>query len=120
MNAQVKSGANPGKFLAKPTGEGPSPLVLHQAEEDPLVLVGECGVGPSEFDPDARAEFEVGGGLKLWPPLSRMMEETRSGPCTFLMNFLARIGDGHAMVVQAAGRWGGAIDQDFTVRFADA
>ncbi|MFJ4774948.1 Gfo/Idh/MocA family protein [Streptomyces sp. NPDC088762] len=32
----------------------------------------------------------------------------------------ARIGDGHAMVVQAAGRWGGAIDQDFTVRFADA
>ncbi|MFJ7588100.1 Gfo/Idh/MocA family protein [Streptomyces sp. NPDC097617] len=32
----------------------------------------------------------------------------------------ARIGDGHAMVVQSAGRWGGAIDQDFTVRFADA
>ncbi|MFI5762753.1 Gfo/Idh/MocA family protein [Streptomyces sp. NPDC051563] len=32
----------------------------------------------------------------------------------------ARIGDGHAMVVQAAGRWGGEIDQDFTVRFADA
>ncbi|MER5871006.1 Gfo/Idh/MocA family oxidoreductase [Streptomyces sp. NPDC002044] len=32
----------------------------------------------------------------------------------------ARIGDGHAMVVQAAGRWGGEIPQDFTVRFADA
>ncbi|MER5729385.1 Gfo/Idh/MocA family oxidoreductase [Streptomyces sp. NPDC002138] len=32
----------------------------------------------------------------------------------------ARIGDGHAMVVQSAGRWGGAISQDFTVRFADA
>ncbi|MFC9295911.1 Gfo/Idh/MocA family protein [Streptomyces sp. NPDC057011] len=32
----------------------------------------------------------------------------------------ARIGDGHAMVVQSGGRWGGAIDQDFTVRFADA
>ncbi|MDD9382751.1 Gfo/Idh/MocA family oxidoreductase [Streptomyces sp. ZAF1911] len=32
----------------------------------------------------------------------------------------ARIGDGHAMVVQSAGRWGGEIDQDFTVRFADA
>lgn len=32
----------------------------------------------------------------------------------------ALIGDGHAMVVQAAGRWGGEIAQDFTVRFADA
>ncbi|MFG2993307.1 Gfo/Idh/MocA family protein [Streptomyces sp. NPDC048257] len=32
----------------------------------------------------------------------------------------ARIGDGHAMVVQSAGRWGGEIPQDFTVRFADA
>ncbi|MFD3325908.1 Gfo/Idh/MocA family protein [Streptomyces sp. NPDC058701] len=32
----------------------------------------------------------------------------------------AVIGDGHAMVVQAAGRWGGEIAQDFTVRFADA
>lgn len=32
----------------------------------------------------------------------------------------ARIGDGHAMVVQSAGRWGGEIVQDFTVRFADA
>lgn len=32
----------------------------------------------------------------------------------------ARIGDGHAMVVQSAGRWGGEIDQDYTVRFADA
>ncbi|MFD6184550.1 Gfo/Idh/MocA family protein [Streptomyces goshikiensis] len=32
----------------------------------------------------------------------------------------ARIGDGHAMVVQSAGRWGGEIAQDFTVRFADA
>lgn len=32
----------------------------------------------------------------------------------------ARIGDGQAMVVQSAGRWGGEIDQDFTVRFADA
>ncbi|MDJ0379747.1 Gfo/Idh/MocA family oxidoreductase [Streptomyces sp. G-G2] len=32
----------------------------------------------------------------------------------------ARIGDGHAMVVRSAGRWGGEIDQDFTVRFTDA
>ncbi|MFI5616742.1 Gfo/Idh/MocA family protein [Streptomyces sp. NPDC051567] len=32
----------------------------------------------------------------------------------------ARIGDGHAMVVRSAGRWGGEIVQDFTVRFADA
>ncbi|MFF4580819.1 Gfo/Idh/MocA family protein [Streptomyces sp. NPDC001389] len=32
----------------------------------------------------------------------------------------ARIGDGHAMVVQSGGRWGGEITQDFTVRFADA
>ncbi|MCB5179836.1 Gfo/Idh/MocA family protein [Streptomyces antimicrobicus] len=32
----------------------------------------------------------------------------------------ARIGDGQAMVVQSAGRWGGEIPQDFTVRFADA
>lgn len=32
----------------------------------------------------------------------------------------AVIGDGHAMVLQAAGRWGGEIAQDFTVRFADA
>ncbi|MFJ7202959.1 Gfo/Idh/MocA family protein [Streptomyces sp. NPDC098789] len=32
----------------------------------------------------------------------------------------ARIGDGQAMVVQAGGRWGGEIAQDFTVRFADA
>ncbi|MFF4322200.1 Gfo/Idh/MocA family protein [Streptomyces sp. NPDC001568] len=32
----------------------------------------------------------------------------------------ARIGDGHAMVVESAGRWGGEITQDFTTRFADA
>ncbi|WP_030044302.1 Gfo/Idh/MocA family protein [Streptomyces resistomycificus] len=32
----------------------------------------------------------------------------------------ARIGDGHAMVTHMAGRWGGTIDQDYTVRFADA
>ncbi|MET9607904.1 Gfo/Idh/MocA family oxidoreductase [Streptomyces sp. NPDC006512] len=32
----------------------------------------------------------------------------------------ARIGDGHAMVVQSGGRWGGEITQDFTTRFADA
>ncbi|MCB5169285.1 Gfo/Idh/MocA family oxidoreductase [Streptomyces bambusae] len=32
----------------------------------------------------------------------------------------ARIGDGHAMVVQSGGRWGGTIAQDYTVRFADA
>ncbi|MEV6652449.1 Gfo/Idh/MocA family oxidoreductase [Streptomyces sp. NPDC051219] len=32
----------------------------------------------------------------------------------------ARIGDGHEMVTQAAGRWGGEIPQDYVVRFADA
>ncbi|MEU0071096.1 Gfo/Idh/MocA family oxidoreductase [Streptomyces sp. NPDC006332] len=32
----------------------------------------------------------------------------------------ARVGDGHAMVTNMAGRWGGTIDQDFTERFADA
>ncbi|MGW0362553.1 Gfo/Idh/MocA family protein [Streptomyces sp. NPDC002990] len=32
----------------------------------------------------------------------------------------ARIGDRQAMVVQSGGRWGGEIEQDFTVRFADA
>ncbi|MEU8433579.1 Gfo/Idh/MocA family oxidoreductase [Streptomyces sp. NPDC029216] len=32
----------------------------------------------------------------------------------------ARIGDGHAMVVESGGRWGGEIAQDFTTRFADA
>ncbi len=32
----------------------------------------------------------------------------------------ARIGDGHAMVTDMAGRWGGTIAQDFTERFADA
>ncbi|MBO1330058.1 Gfo/Idh/MocA family oxidoreductase [Streptomyces sp. VRA16 Mangrove soil] len=32
----------------------------------------------------------------------------------------ARIGDGHAMVVQTAGRWGGAIDQDYLTRFRAA
>ncbi|MBC9728016.1 Gfo/Idh/MocA family protein [Streptomyces sp. TRM68367] len=32
----------------------------------------------------------------------------------------ARIGDGHAMVTNMAGRWGGTIAQDFTERFADA
>ncbi|MFJ4716534.1 Gfo/Idh/MocA family protein [Streptomyces sp. NPDC088785] len=32
----------------------------------------------------------------------------------------ARIGDGHAMVVQAAGRWGGALDQDYLTRFRAA
>ncbi|MEU4683882.1 Gfo/Idh/MocA family protein [Streptomyces xinghaiensis] len=32
----------------------------------------------------------------------------------------ARIGDGHAMVTQAAGRWGGEIAQDYVVRFEDA
>ncbi|RKT04785.1 myo-inositol 2-dehydrogenase [Streptomyces sp. 3211.6] len=32
----------------------------------------------------------------------------------------ASIGDGHAMVVQSGGRWGGEIAQDYTVRFADA
>ncbi|MDN3025546.1 Gfo/Idh/MocA family oxidoreductase [Streptomyces sp. S.PB5] len=32
----------------------------------------------------------------------------------------ARIGDGHAMVTNMAGRWGGTISQDFLDRFADA
>ncbi len=32
----------------------------------------------------------------------------------------ARIGEGHAMVTNAAGRWGGAIAQDFVERFAEA
>ncbi|MFE9685466.1 Gfo/Idh/MocA family protein [Streptomyces sp. NPDC006285] len=32
----------------------------------------------------------------------------------------ARIGDGHALVTHQAGRWGGAIAQDFTERFEDA
>ncbi|NEA99356.1 Gfo/Idh/MocA family oxidoreductase [Streptomyces sp. SID13726] len=32
----------------------------------------------------------------------------------------ARIGDGHAMVTDMAGRWGGTIAQDFVERFADA
>ncbi|MDH6630152.1 myo-inositol 2-dehydrogenase/D-chiro-inositol 1-dehydrogenase [Streptomyces sp. LBL] len=32
----------------------------------------------------------------------------------------ARIGDGHAMVTNMAGRWSGTIAQDFTERFADA
>ncbi|MFE9254679.1 Gfo/Idh/MocA family protein [Streptomyces sp. NPDC006879] len=32
----------------------------------------------------------------------------------------ARIGDGWSMVTQGAGRWGGAIDQDYTVRFSNA
>lgn len=32
----------------------------------------------------------------------------------------ARIGDGHAMVVQTRGRWGGEITQDFLTRFAEA
>ncbi|WP_105969813.1 Gfo/Idh/MocA family protein [Streptomyces geranii] len=32
----------------------------------------------------------------------------------------ARIGDGHGMVVNSGGRWGGAIAQDFIERFADA
>ncbi|WP_030611322.1 Gfo/Idh/MocA family protein [Streptomyces fulvoviolaceus] len=32
----------------------------------------------------------------------------------------ARVGDGHAMVTNMAGRWGGTIAQDFTDRFADA
>jgi len=32
----------------------------------------------------------------------------------------ARIGDGHAMVTNMAGRWGGTIAQDFIDRFADA
>ncbi|MGP3949488.1 Gfo/Idh/MocA family protein [Streptomyces sp. 7N604] len=32
----------------------------------------------------------------------------------------ARVGDGHAMVTNAAGRWGGEIDADFVSRFEDA
>lgn len=32
----------------------------------------------------------------------------------------ARIGDGHGLVTNAGGRWGGEIAQDFVVRFADA
>ncbi|KUN06573.1 inositol 2-dehydrogenase [Streptomyces canus] len=32
----------------------------------------------------------------------------------------ARIGEGHAMVTNMAGRWGGTIAQDFVERFADA
>ncbi|WP_028809240.1 Gfo/Idh/MocA family protein [Streptomyces sp. 351MFTsu5.1] len=32
----------------------------------------------------------------------------------------ARIGDGHAMVTNMAGRWGGTVAQDFVERFADA
>ncbi|MFF0014183.1 Gfo/Idh/MocA family protein [Streptomyces sp. NPDC005374] len=32
----------------------------------------------------------------------------------------ARIGDGHALVTDMAGRWGGTIAQDFVERFADA
>ncbi|MEV7419661.1 Gfo/Idh/MocA family oxidoreductase [Streptomyces sp. NPDC089919] len=32
----------------------------------------------------------------------------------------ARIGDGQSVLVQSAGRWGGEIAQDYTVRFADA
>ncbi|MFG2555458.1 Gfo/Idh/MocA family protein [Streptomyces sp. NPDC048581] len=32
----------------------------------------------------------------------------------------ARVGDGHAMVTNAAGRWGGTIAQDYIERFADA
>ncbi|MGC9541895.1 Gfo/Idh/MocA family protein [Streptomyces sp. UG1] len=32
----------------------------------------------------------------------------------------ARVGDGHAMVTHAAGRWGGTIAQDYIERFADA
>ncbi|MEU5317269.1 Gfo/Idh/MocA family oxidoreductase [Streptomyces sp. NPDC021056] len=32
----------------------------------------------------------------------------------------ARIGDGHAMVTNMAGRWGGTISQDFIDRFAEA
>ncbi|MGW1030516.1 Gfo/Idh/MocA family protein [Streptomyces sp. NPDC002577] len=32
----------------------------------------------------------------------------------------ARIGEGHAMVTNMAGRWGGTIAQDFTERFEDA
>jgi myo-inositol 2-dehydrogenase/D-chiro-inositol 1-dehydrogenase len=32
----------------------------------------------------------------------------------------ARVGDGHAMVTNTAGRWGGEIDLDFVSRFEDA
>ncbi|GAA1423101.1 Gfo/Idh/MocA family oxidoreductase [Streptomyces thermospinosisporus] len=32
----------------------------------------------------------------------------------------ARIGDGHALITNMAGRWGGTIAQDFTERFAQA
>jgi len=32
----------------------------------------------------------------------------------------ARVGDGHAMVTNMAGRWGGTIAQDYVERFADA
>ncbi|WP_406396074.1 Gfo/Idh/MocA family oxidoreductase [Streptomyces sp. NBC_00882] len=32
----------------------------------------------------------------------------------------ARVGDGHAMVTNMAGRWGGTIAQNFVERFADA
>lgn len=32
----------------------------------------------------------------------------------------ARVGDGHAMVTHAAGRWGGIVAQDYIERFADA
>ncbi|MFD0311681.1 Gfo/Idh/MocA family protein [Streptomyces sp. NPDC127119] len=32
----------------------------------------------------------------------------------------ARIGDGHSLVTNMAGRWGGTIAQDFTERFEDA
>ncbi|MFG1667545.1 Gfo/Idh/MocA family protein [Streptomyces sp. Y7] len=32
----------------------------------------------------------------------------------------ARVGDGHALVTNAAGRWGGIIAQDYIERFADA
>lgn len=32
----------------------------------------------------------------------------------------ARIGDGHGLVTNGGGRWGGEIAQDFVVRFADA
>ena len=32
----------------------------------------------------------------------------------------ARIGDGHAMVTNMAGRWGGTVPLDFVERFADA
>ncbi|EGX57306.1 oxidoreductase [Streptomyces zinciresistens K42] len=32
----------------------------------------------------------------------------------------ARVGDGHALVTHAAGRWGGTVAQDYIERFADA